>query len=89
MATSDVITEQMTKVSNTTDSDIELWIEPLGDSVPMRCGETFEIISTSELGREVEIEFGKDSIRVHGWIKQISSVTPTGSRKRLWALPSA
>jgi len=82
-----LLPEQTTKVSNTTGSDIEMWIEPLGDRVPMRRGETFEIISTHELGREVEIELGKDSIRVHGWIKHISSVSPTGARKRLWELP--
>jgi hypothetical protein len=90
MSTSSVVVpEQMTKVSNTTGADIDLWIEPLGDRLPMRRGETFEIISTHELGREVEIELGEDSIRVHGWIKRISSISPGGRRTPLWELPTA
>jgi hypothetical protein len=88
-ATTVTLSEQTTKVSNTTGSDIDLWIEPLGDRLAMPRGETFEIISTHELGREVEIEFAEDAIRVHGWIKRISSISPTGGRKPLWETPSA
>jgi hypothetical protein len=77
------------KVSNTTGADIQLWIEPLGDCLPMPKGETFEIVATGELGHQVEIEVTEDAIRVHGWIKCVSSVASTGQRKRLWELPSA
>lgn len=87
-ASSLTASEQTTMVSNTTGADIELWIEPLGDRLPMPRGETFEIISTNELGREVEIELSEDAIRVHGWIKRISSISPAGRRTQLWELPS-
>lgn len=90
MATSSVlVSEQTMKVSNTTGSNIDFWIEPLGDRLPMQCGDTFEIIASSELGREVEIEFGEDAIRVHGWIKRISCVLPSGGRTQLWGLPGS
>ena len=89
VASAVIASEQTTKVSNTTGSDIDLWIEPLGDRLSMPRGETFEIISTHEPGREVEIEFAEDAIRVHGWIKRIFSISSTGGRKQLWEPPSA
>jgi hypothetical protein len=75
------------KVSNTTGADIDFWIEPLGDRLPMPIGETFEIIASQDLGHEVEIEVTADAIRVHGWVKRISSISSTGQRKLLWELP--
>lgn len=77
------------KLRNTTAADIDLWIEPLGDRLPMPTGETFEIVATGDLGHEVEIELGDDAIRVHGWIKRISSISSTGQRRRVWELPSS
>jgi hypothetical protein len=88
-ASSAIASEQTMKVSNTTGSNIDLWIEPLGDRLPMQRGDTFEIIASSELGHEVEIEFGEDAIRVHGWIKRVSSISPSGGRTQLWGLPGS
>jgi hypothetical protein len=86
---STLVSDQAMKVSNTTGADIDFWIEPLGDRVSMRKGETFEIIAGHELDHEVEIEVTVDAIRVHGWIKRIYSVSSTGQRVALWELPGA
>jgi hypothetical protein len=80
--------EQTVKVSNTTGVDIDLWIEPIGDRLPMPKGQTFEIVSTQDLGHEVEIELVEDAIRLHGWVRRISSISATGQRTKLWELPS-
>jgi hypothetical protein len=87
METTSTLADQTMKVSNATGADIDLWIEPLGDRVPMRSGATFEIIAGYDLGHEVEIELMDDAIRVHGWIKRVSSISATGERNRLWELP--
>lgn len=87
-ATSTLASDQVMKVSNTTGAQIDFWIEPLGDSLPMPKGETFEIVATRDLGHDVEIEIAADAIRVYGWIKRISTVAPGGGRTPLWTLPS-
>jgi hypothetical protein len=86
-ATSTLAADQIVKVSNTRGAQIDFWIEPLGDSIPMPIGATFEIIVGHELGHEVEIELLDDSIRVHGWIKSVSSLSPSGQPRLLWELP--
>ena len=89
MSASMLASEQAMKVSNTTGGDIDLWIEPFGDRLPMAKGETVEIVATQELGHEVEIELSDDAIRVYGWIKRVSAVSSTGARTLLWQLPSS
>jgi hypothetical protein len=86
---STIVSEQVMKVSNTTEADIDLWIEPLGDRIAMPKGETFEIVASHDLDHEVEIEVTAEAIRVHGWIKRVSSISSTGQRVALWELPVA
>lgn len=76
--------EQIVRVSNTTGTDIDLWIEPLGDRLLMPKDGTFEIMAASDLEHEVEIEFRQDAVVVHGWVKRVSSISASGERTLLW-----
>jgi hypothetical protein len=74
----------LVRVSNTTGAAVDLWIEPLGDRVVLPTDDTFEIMAASDQQHEVEIEFRESSVVVHGWIKQVNSVSASGNRTLVW-----
>jgi hypothetical protein len=75
------------RLRNPTDAPLNLWIEPLGDTVAIPERATVEIHCTEQLGYPNEFEMSEDGIIVHGWVQRVSAVTDNGELQSLWALP--
>ena len=72
---------------NPADSDLNLWIEPLGDRVTIPQSTTIEVHCTVQLGHPSEFELSVDGITVHGWVQSVFCVSMNGELKLLWELP--
>ncbi len=75
---------QVFRVRNTTGSEQELWIEPLGDRVVLSPDVLYEISVSDVLE---EIDFSSEGFVVHGWVKRIASIDSAGNETTIWDYP--
>jgi hypothetical protein len=78
--------DQVLRIKNTTTSDQELWIEPLGDRVILRSNVLYELIGTDEF-EKMEIDLAEAGFVVHGWVKKVIALHGNGKDQVEWELP--
>lgn len=72
---------------NSSDREMNLWIEPLGDRVAISRGTTIECHCTDQLGYPNEIDVSDEGITIHGWVQRVAAMSDNGGSQSLWALP--
>jgi hypothetical protein len=84
MSTTAASTRQTIRLRNKSGHEQQLWIEPLGDFVPLAPNGLYEITVTNDLD---EIDLSDDGFTVHGWVEQVCEVAADGSLATVWKLP--
>ena len=82
-----VVPSQLVRLSNKTAKPQQVWLEPLGDRVPLQPGGLYELTVGGEFG-EVEIELSDDGFVVYGWVTRVVSMNEGDARVQ-WELPGA
>lgn len=78
-------TTQVIRIRNTTDTEQELWLEPLGDRVVLTPKVLYELLATDALE---EIDLSVEGFTVYGWVIRVSAVEDDGSLQTVWELPT-
>jgi len=85
MSTTSPSAVQTIRLRNRTDQQQELWLEPLGDFVPLAPNGLYEITATDALE---EIDLSSDGFTVYGWVEQVCEVADDGSLATVWKISS-
>ncbi|MDW8243022.1 MAG: hypothetical protein RMJ88_07395 [Thermogemmata sp.] len=79
---------QRSRLINESDSELEVWLEPLGDCVLIAAGATYEVhlelLRAGELGDCLEVAVSEKKITLYGWFKGIFLVSEDGQLIRIW-----
>lgn len=76
------------RIRNSTDKNLDMWIEPLGDHVLIPKHTAIEVRCTEQLGHPSEIELSDNGVSIHGWVQTVSALGENGSLRILWSLPN-
>ena len=77
---------QVVRLRNNTSKPQEVWLEPLGDGLPLQPGVLYELTAIDEFGR-VEIDLADDGFVVYGWVTSVASIDDQGHSHVEWELP--
>jgi hypothetical protein len=84
MSTTSPSAVQTIRLRNNTGQPQELWLEPLGDFVPLAPNCLYEITANDALE---EIDLSSDGFTVYGWVEQVCEVAHDGSLATVWKIP--
>ncbi|HEX4130624.1 MAG TPA: hypothetical protein VHZ24_11305 [Pirellulales bacterium] len=80
------VTPQLVRLQNKTAKLQQVWLEPLGERVPLQPNVLYELSVSDEFGN-VEIDLDDDGFVVYGWVTRIERVDDEGSTCLEWRLP--
>jgi hypothetical protein len=78
-------------LTNSSASDLELWLEPLGDRVMIPAGATcevqLEVHLTAQPSDCLTIAISDKKATLYGWLQSICLVSGDGRQTRIWPNP--
>ena len=87
-STTQISDVQRFRLINQFPSELEVWLEPLGDRVMIPPGATYEVHlelhSPGELSDCLEIAVAARKATIYGWLKSISLVSKDGRLTPIW-----